>query len=109
MEYPNMIFSLPEADIPYKGVKGWILQSQARQLVFMEIEPMGEVAEHSHAAQFSVVVDGEMSLTIGGKTQRYRKGDTFYIPAHTPHSAVFHSKTRVIDLFDEPSRYKSKK
>jgi quercetin dioxygenase-like cupin family protein len=109
MEYPEMICSLPQADIPFRGVKGWILQGQAQQLVFLEIEPIGEVTEHTHGAQFGIVLDGEMSLTIGGQKQRYRKGDTYFIPAETPHSAVFHSKVHVIDLFGEPSRYKEKK
>jgi len=108
MEYPEMIYSLPQADIPFKGVKGWILQGQAQQLVFMEIEPIGEVTEHTHGAQFGMVLDGEMSLTIGGETKTCRKGDTYFIPEGTPHSAVFHSKVYVIDLFDEPARYKAR-
>ncbi len=106
MEYPRMICSLPMADIPFKGVKGWLLQGPAQQLVFMEIEAVGEVSEHSHGAQFGIVLDGEMSLTAGGCKQRYRKGDTYYIPANTPHSAVFHTKVHVIDFFDERERYK---
>jgi quercetin dioxygenase-like cupin family protein len=108
MEYPEMIYSLPQADIPFKGVKGWILQGAAQQLVFMEIEPIGEVTEHTHSAQFGMVLDGEMSLTIGGETKTCRKGDTYFIPEGIPHSAVFHSKVYVIDLFDEPSRYKAR-
>ena len=109
MEYPRMISSLPQADIAFRGVKGWILQGREKQLVFMEIEPIGEVTEHAHSAQFGMVLEGEMSLTIGGDTKRYRKGDTYYIPDGVSHSAVFHSKVYVVDLFDEPARYKQKK
>jgi len=109
MEYPRMISSLPQADIAFRGVKGWILQGREKQLVFMEIEPIGEVTEHTHSAQFGMVLEGEMSLTIGGDTKRYRKGDTYYIPDGVSHSAVFHSKVYVVDLFDEPARYKQKK
>lgn len=109
MEYPKMISSLPQADIPFKGVKGWILQGQAQQLVFMEIDPIGEVTEHTHSAQFGMVLDGEMSLTIGSETKRYRRGDTYFIPEGIPHSAVFHSKVYIVDLFNERARYKEKK
>jgi quercetin dioxygenase-like cupin family protein len=109
MEYPRMISSLPQADIAFRGVKGWILQGREKQLVFMEIEPIGEVTEHAHSAQFGMVLEGEMSLTIGGDTKRYRKGDTYFIPDGVSHSAVFHSKVYVVDLFDEPARYKQKK
>jgi len=108
MEYPRIITSLPEADIPFKGLRGWILQGQTQQLLFLEIEAIGQVSEHTHSAQFGMVLDGEMSLTIGGETKRYRRGDTYFIPAGTPHSAVFHSKVFVVDLFDEPARYKVK-
>jgi len=108
MEYPKIVTSLPEADIPFKGLKGWILQGEAQQVLFLEIEAIGQVTEHAHSAQFGMILDGEMSLTIGGETRRYKKGDTYYIPAGTPHSAVFHSKVFVVDLFDEPARYKIK-
>jgi len=109
MEYPKMITSLPQADIPYKGVKGWILQGQAQQVVFLEMDPIGEVTEHTHSAQFGMVLEGEMSLTVSGKTKKYRKGDTYFVPDGTPHSAVFHSKVYAIDFFNERSRYREKK
>jgi quercetin dioxygenase-like cupin family protein len=109
MEYPKMITSLPQADISYKGLKGWILQGQTQQVVFLEIDPIGQVKEHTHRAQFGMVLEGEMSLTVGGETKRYGKGDTYVIPAGIPHSAVFHSKVYAVDFFDEPARYKEKK
>lgn len=108
MEYPKIVTSLPEADIPFKGLRGWILQGRSQQALFLEIEAIGQVSEHTHNAQFGMVLDGEMSLTVGGETKRYRKGDTYFIPAGMPHSAVFHSKVFVVDLFDEPARYKPK-
>ena len=109
MEYPKIVTSLPEADIPFKGLKGWILQGEAQQVLFLEIEAIGQVTEHTHSAQFGMILDGEMSLTIGGETKRYKKGDTYFIPSGTPHYAVFHSKVFVVDLFNEPARYKPKR
>lgn len=108
MDYPEMITDLPEADVPFIGVRGWILQGENQQLVFMDIDPIGEVTEHAHGAQFGVVLDGEMSLTIGGQTRRCKKGDTYYIPEGVPHSAVFHSHVKAIDMFDEKGRYRVK-
>ena len=43
----------------------------------MEIEPIGKVSEHTHSAQWGIVVEGEMELTIGGATKTYKKGDVF--------------------------------
>lgn len=109
MDFPKMIKDLPEADIPFKGVRGRILQGEDQQVVFMDIDPIGEVSEHVHSAQFGIVLEGEMSLTIGGETKRYKKGDTYFIPEGVPHSAVFHSLFKVIDIFDEKQRYKTKR
>ena len=108
-EFPKMIKDLPIADIPFEGVRGWILQGENQQALFLDIDPIGEVSEHSHSAQMGVVIEGEMSLTIGGETRRYKKGDTYYIPEGVSHSAVFHSAFKAIDIFDEKERYKVKK
>ncbi len=109
MDFPDLITNLPKADIPFTGVRGWILQSEDKQIVFMDIAPIGKVDEHSHSAQFGVMLDGEMSLTIGGETKRYKKGDTYFIPDKVPHSAVFHSQVKVMDMFNEKERYKIKR
>ncbi|MFH1754799.1 MAG: cupin domain-containing protein [Candidatus Latescibacterota bacterium] len=108
MEYPRMILDLPEADIPFQGVRGWLHQGDGQQIVFMDIEPIGGVSEHTHGAQFGVVLDGEMTLTIGGESRLYKKGDSYFIPGGVPHSAVFHSQVKVIDMFNEKERYKTK-
>jgi len=108
MNFPDLITGLPEADIPFKGVKGWILQGDDKQIVFMDIAPIGKVDEHSHSAQFGVLLDGEMSLTVNGKTTRYKKGDSYFIPEHALHSAVFHTQVKVMDMFNEKERYKVK-
>jgi quercetin dioxygenase-like cupin family protein len=106
--YPDLIRGLPEADIPFKGVRGWLLQSDKTQLVFMDIEPIGDVPPHSHCAQWGLMVEGEMELTIGDETKTYRKGDWYYIPAGVTHGATFKRRVQVIDMFDAPDRYKAK-
>ena len=104
--FPEIITNLPEADIDFKGIRGWISQSQNHQIVFLEIEPIGKVREHSHKAQWGIVIEGEMELTIGGVTKTYKKGDSYYIPDGVVHSAIFNCKTRALDFFNEKERYK---
>ncbi len=106
MDFPALITDLPEADIPFAGVKGWLLQGDNQQIVFMDIDPIGEIPEHSHGAQFGVVLDGEMSLTIDGDTRTYGKGDSYFIPAGTPHSATIAKSLKVMDMFADKDRYK---
>ncbi len=106
--YPGIIKNLPEADIEFKGIRGWISQAENHQIVFFDIEPIGEVTAHSHGAQWGMVVEGEMELTIGGNTKTYKKGDSYYIPEGVLHSAVFKRRTWVLDFFADKDRYKAK-
>ena len=106
--YPDIIRNLPEIDVPLQGVRGWMLQSDNRQLVFFDIEKTAVVPPHSHCAQWGMVIEGEMTLTIGGETKTYKKGDWYYIPEGVEHGAKFRSRVFVLDVFDDPGRYKAK-
>ncbi|MGQ9460459.1 MAG: cupin domain-containing protein [Candidatus Bathyarchaeaceae archaeon] len=107
--FPKIITSLPEADIGFKGVRGWISQSENHQIVFFDIEPLGAVTEHSHdSPQWGMFVEGAMELTINKETGLYKKGDEYYIPAKAKHSAKFPTRCRVIDFFGERLRYRPK-
>jgi len=107
--FPEVITSLPEAEIPFKGAKAWILQSETKQLVFFDFEANLKLPEHSHNyAQWGMVVDGKMEMTIAGNARVFSKGDEYLVPAEALHSAKFIEKTRLVDLFSEKSRYKPK-
>jgi quercetin dioxygenase-like cupin family protein len=107
--YPEVITCLPEADIKSEGVKAWILQSDTRQLVFCEFEAGANVPEHSHGyPQWGMVIDGKMELAVNGTPRICEKGAEYVIPAGAKHRARFLSRTRVVDLFSEKSKYKPK-
>ena len=106
--YPQVIKNLPEADIGFEGVEGWLSQGNDHQIVFFKIEPVGRVKEHTHGDQWGIVIDGEMDLTIDGITRTCKKGDSYYIPAGIVHSAEFKNQTRVMDFFADKNRYKPK-
>ncbi len=109
-EFPAVIKDLPEADLPFKGCRAWILQGENNQLIFFEFEPYVNVPEHSHSyAQWGMVVQGKMNLSIAGKIRLYEKGDDYLVPAGAKHRATFLTKCRVIDFFSEKTRYKAKK
>lgn len=109
MPYPDMIRGLPLIDIRAEGIRGWLLQSADKQVVFFDIQPVGVVPAHSHCAQWGIMLDGEMSLMIGGETKTYRKGDRYFIPEGVEHSATFLSRVFAIDFFDAPDRYTIRK
>ena len=107
-QYPDLITRLPMADVPMAGVRGWLSQAKDHQIVFFDIEPVGEIPPHSHGEQWGIVVEGEMELTIGGETKRYRPGDSYHIPAGIKHGARFLSHFRAIDVFADADRYRPK-
>ena len=53
-----------------------------------------------------MVFEGEMELTIGDETRTYRKGDHYFVPEGVLHSALFKTKTWLMDLFADRDRYK---
>ena len=106
--FPEMITRLPQANIPLEGVRGWISQAPDHQVVFLDIDPIGEVPQHSHGEQWGIVIEGEMELTIGGETRRCGPGDSYHIPAGVAHGATFLSHVRASDVFADADRYQAK-
>jgi quercetin dioxygenase-like cupin family protein len=43
--------------------------------------------EHSHAAQWGLVLEGQIEMTIEGDTAVYGKGERYFIPAEARHYA----------------------
>jgi len=107
--FPEFIRKLPEADTPLRGVTLWLLQGSTASATLFQAREDSRVPEHSHAAQWGIVVDGEMQLTIDKVTRTLRRGDEYFVPAGVPHSASFKAGFRVIDFFDDPNRYRPRK
>ncbi len=105
-EFPEIIQKLPQADTSLSGVTLWLLQGLSASATFFQAKANSEVPQHVHAAQWGIVVDGEMRLTIGSRTRKYRRGDEYFVPAGVPHAASFRAGFRAIDFFDDPNRYR---
>ena len=106
--YAESITNLPMIDIPLPGVRGWLSQGPDHQIVFFDIEPIGEIPPHSHGEQSGIVIEGQMELTIAGEMRRYGPGDAYHIPAGAVHSASFLTHVRVMDFFADVARYQVK-
>jgi quercetin dioxygenase-like cupin family protein len=54
-----------------------------------EIGPNTDVARHTHPGpETDYVLEGSLTLTAGDQPAKtYKAGDSFYVPAETPHSA----------------------
>lgn len=106
--FPPAITSLPEADIPLKGVRAFLSQGASHQILFMQFSDDVILPEHSHKAQWGVVLAGKIELTIGGVKQSFTEGQRYFIPAGVKHSARIHAGYADITFFDEKDRYKVK-
>lgn len=107
--FPDIISRHPSADIPIDGVKSHLIQTEQQQFVFMQFDKDSEVPEHFHEAQWGVVLEGEMELTIAGQKKNLKKGDTYYIGKEIRHSAKIKKGFTDLTLFNQPDRYKVKK
>ncbi len=107
--YPNVITDLPEADMPFRGIEAWILQGETRQLVFYQMEANARIPEHSHEyGEWAMVIEGEIELAVEGKTRNVKKGDEWLTPARAKHTWMSLTKSRLIGLFSERTRYRTK-
>jgi quercetin dioxygenase-like cupin family protein len=107
-EFPEFIAALPEVEMPFEGLTARLLQGEGQQVVFLYADRDTDVPEHSHRAQWELVLDGEAVLTMGGKERSYRRGESFYIPEGVPHSATVRAGYRAIMFFDQADRYRAK-
>mgnify|MGYP001813331544 CR=1 FL=1 len=105
-QFPDFIQGLPEADIPFQGVTGHLLQGEDQQVIFMEATEDTPVPEHRHKAQWELVVAGRVDLTMGGETRTYGPGEAFFVPEGAPHSALVHAGFRSVIFFDQADRYR---
>ncbi len=103
--FPVIIASLPPAELPIAGVSSYLFQGEHQQFIFMTFDQDVAVAEHSHEAQWGVVLDGRIELTISGQCRVLRKGDTYFIPKDVPHSARIERGYKDLTLFDQKDRY----
>ena len=105
--FPEPITKLPKADIPLQGVSAYLSQGDTHQIVFMEFVDDIAVPEHAHGAQWGVVLAGSITLTVAGEKKSYGKGEHYFIPAGTVHSARIGAGYADISFFEEKDRYQT--
>lgn len=108
VDWPEFIHALPQADLPLEGLRGWLLNGETAQLLFLEALEETQVPMHSHGAQWGIVVEGSMEFTADGSTNTVTQGTSYSIPAGKEHGALLHKGVRVIDVFEDRDRYRVK-
>jgi len=106
--FPQSILNLSEVDISFDGVKGYIVQGEKEQVVFMEFEKDVQVPEHSHESQWEIVLEGKVDFCEDGMKHTYKKGDRFFVQKGKKHSAKVYAGYSCIMFFNQKDRYKKK-
>jgi quercetin dioxygenase-like cupin family protein len=106
--FPSIITALPRADKAGEPVRKFLLQGEQMQVGFVAFDEEVSAPEESHAAQWVVVLQGEVELTTPDGTVVYRKGDTYFLPAGTPHAARITKGSRLLDLFDQVDWFRAR-
>jgi len=106
--FPEILTTLPRPDIPVEGLDAYLIQGNSQQVIIMSFDKDTEVPGHSHEAQWGVVLDGRIELCINGNTQFFRKGDSYFIPEGTVHSAKIKKGYKDITIFNQKDRYRVK-
>tara|TARA_B100000686_G_scaffold355191_1_gene470849 strand:+ start:10321 stop:10632 length:312 start_codon:yes stop_codon:yes gene_type:complete len=82
------------------GLHGKIVHGENITWAFWKAEKDTQVPLHQHEnEQIMHVLDGEIELTLMGKTKIYRSGSVVIIPSNEPHSAVALTKCELMDVF----------
>jgi quercetin dioxygenase-like cupin family protein len=89
-------------DIPAKefvpGLLGKMIHGEMSTLGIWEIRKDAIIPEHQHEnEQITMILEGDLQMTIGGITMIFTAGCVQVIPPHVPHSAVALTDCRVID------------
>jgi quercetin dioxygenase-like cupin family protein len=104
---PPEILSLPKVEFPVDGVTGYCLNDEEKQVVFFIFEEGVSFPDHAHCEQRGILISGEMTLDIEGKTNLYQAGDHYHVPEGVRHRANFSKRTILVDMSDAPDRYKA--
>jgi mannose-6-phosphate isomerase-like protein (cupin superfamily) len=108
-EFPSFVQTLPEADLPYPGLKGWLMAGERGQVLYCETDTEVVVPEHRQGEQWGFVIRGRIEMTIQDRTRIYSRGDMYHVPSGAAHRAHIFPGFRAVYHLSEPNRYRVKK
>lgn len=90
---------LPELEIA-RGIKARAVTAECVTVLHVTIEEGAPLPEHSHYHEQVVnVIEGELQLTVKGKTYSLTPGTAMVLEPNVVHSGRAVSKCRVVDVF----------
>jgi quercetin dioxygenase-like cupin family protein len=99
-----MVFYSPD-DRPAKtlaaGIVARTVWGEKMLMAYVDLAAHSVVPLHSHPhEQVGIVLQGELTLTVGGETKTLRAGDLYVIPGGVGHMVVTGAEdARALDIF----------
>lgn len=89
---------------PVPGVHIRSMTGDKLMFIFVRLDPNAEVPPHQHVnEQVGTVIEGQLTITIGGETRTLSVGEAYHIPSNVPHGATTDERgCLVIDVFSPP-------
>lgn len=100
--FPEIIKHVPERNYGIEGLEVRVDHTSTGTVYFVSAEKEVPFPEHSHAAQWTVVVSGKCYYTANGETKTYQQGDTYFIPAGQKHQITLCAGYAEVDYVDDP-------
>ncbi|MTI39048.1 cupin domain-containing protein [Fulvivirga lutimaris] len=92
-----------------KGFNARFVHTDELTVAYVDAKQGGVLPEHFHInQQVTNIIDGELEITVEGKTTILKSGMVAVIPSNAKHSAVALTDCRIIDVF-QPVREDYKK
>lgn len=100
--YPEQSCALPKFDGVFDAYK---LATQGCDVLFAEYPTRTAIAPQTHETDnVGVMIQGEMFLTMDGKSERFPKGSWCHVPKKKEYAATFEGDTAQIEFWFSENR-----
>ena len=101
--FTQIIKEIPSVNYGISGLEVHRSHTKEGTMYFVAAHEEVEFPTHHHAEQWTIVLSGKCTYTAEGKTTVYKKGDTYTIPANTPHQITLHKGYSEVDYVNDPN------
>ena len=100
--FHEIIKKVPSRDYGIEGLEVHVDHTSTGTVYFVSAEKEVIFPEHSHAAQWTIVVSGSCTFKANGEEKIYKAGETYFIPANLKHQITLHAGYSEVDYVDDP-------
>ena len=88
------------------GVQLRTMWGKRIMISLVDLEPASHVPVHTHPhEQMGMVLEGALSMVIGGESRDLKAGDVYLVPSNVRHGVTTGNvNTRVLDIFSPPRK-----